>query len=102
MNVELQSHPDGVVLPVRAQPKARRSAITGEHAGALKVSVTAPAEKGKANAAIIAVLAKEFGLAKSQIELLSGQTSSQKRFLLRGESMADVAAKIAARLGEDR
>lgn len=98
MNVELQPHSDGVVLPVRAQPKGRRSAITGEHAGALKVSVTAPAEKGKANLAIIALLAKEFGLAKSQIELLSGQTSSHKRFLLRETSLTDIAETIAARL----
>jgi uncharacterized protein YggU (UPF0235/DUF167 family) len=47
--IELGEHPAGVILPVRAQPGASRAGIRGEHAGALKVSVTQVAEKGKAN-----------------------------------------------------
>ena len=79
----LESHPDGLILPVRAQP-ARRNEIRGVQDGGLKVCVTASPEKGKANKAMIELLAKSLGLKKSQIELISGQTSHQKRFLLRG------------------
>ena len=49
----------------------------------LKVSVTQAPEKGKANKAVIELLAKKLGLKKSQIELIAGETSHQKRFLLR-------------------
>ncbi len=49
--------PDGVVLPVLAHPGSKRDGILGERAGALRVAVTAPPEKGKANAAIQSVLA---------------------------------------------
>ena len=55
-------HARGVVLPVLAHPGAKRDGILGERAGALRVAVTAPPEKGKANAAIQAVLAERTGL----------------------------------------
>jgi hypothetical protein len=45
--------------------------------------VTQAPEKGKANKAVIELLSKLLGLRKSQIELLAGETSSQKRFLVR-------------------
>jgi len=72
------------VIAVRAQPGAKKNGITGEHDGALNVSVTQAPEKGKANKAIVEVLAKQLGLKKSQVSLLSGQTTQQKRFLLSG------------------
>ncbi len=82
--IEVQPHPEGVVLAVQAQPGARRSEIRGEHAAALKVSVTQIAEKGKANRALCHLLARKLGLNRSQVELLTGETQSRKRFLLRG------------------
>ena len=87
--IAIEPHPDGVILPVRAHAGARRNEIRGEQDGALKVSVTQAPEKGKANKAIIELLAKRLGLRKSQIELLSGETSPQKRFLVRAVT-ADV------------
>jgi uncharacterized protein (TIGR00251 family) len=82
--IRLETRTDGVVLAVRASPGARRNEIRGEHDGALKVAVAQPPEKGKANQAIMELLAKRLRLRRSQIELLSGETSSQKRFLIRG------------------
>ena len=79
-SIVLEQTESGVILPVQARPGAKQNAITGEHNGALKVSVTQVAEKGKANAALIQVLAKQLGLKKSQISLLSGQTSNRKKF----------------------
>ena len=93
----LASHPDGTILPVRAQPGARRSEIRGIQDGMLKVCVTQSPEKGKANRVIVELLSKSLGLKKSQIELLSGETSHQKRFLVRGVTIDELAqqAKIA-------
>lgn len=92
--IQLSSHPEGVVLPVHAQPGAAKNAIRGEHAGMLKVSVTQIAEKGKANKSLVEVLAKGLGLKRSQIELIAGETQPQKRFLIRGVSPADLTGRI--------
>jgi len=92
--IALEQRASGIVLPVRAQPGAKKNALTGEHAGQLKVSVTQAPEKGKANAAIIEVLAAGLGLKRSQIELLAGETSGQKKFLVTGVSLAELQARI--------
>lgn len=82
--IELTAHPRGVMLPVRAHAGARKNGIVGEHDGMLRVDVTTAPEKGKANKAIVGVLGGAFGLPKSSIELVAGETSSQKRFLIAG------------------
>jgi uncharacterized protein (TIGR00251 family) len=94
VTITLQPHPEGTVLPVRAHPGARRNEIGGEQDGMLKVSVTQAPEKGKANKALIGVLAKGLGLRKSQIELISGETSSRKRFLVRDVSPGVLSDRI--------
>jgi uncharacterized protein YggU (UPF0235/DUF167 family) len=92
--IELEPHPAGVLLPVRAHAGAKRNAITGEHAGMLKVSVTQAPEKGKANQAIQALLAVVLQLRKSQIELIAGETATQKKFLVRDVSAERLRARI--------
>lgn len=82
MNVTLRQVADGIELPVKASPGSRRNEIRGTIGGALKVSVTAAAEKGKANTAIIKLLSKQLRLSKSQIRLLAGPTSTLKKFLI--------------------
>ena len=73
-----------IILPVRAQAGARSNGIRGEQNGHLKVAVTQVAEKGKANKAIVAVLSRALKIPKSQIELIAGMTSTEKRFAIRG------------------
>jgi uncharacterized protein (TIGR00251 family) len=94
--IALKQHAAGVILPVRAQPGARRNAITGEHDSHLKVSVTAAPDKGKANQAIAEVLCDNLSLARSQIELLAGATSRTKQFLVRDVPLEELARRIAA------
>ncbi len=94
----LTAHADGCVIAVRAQPGARRNGVVGEHHGAIKVAVTAPADRGRANDALEAVLATAFGLKQSQIELFSGLTSRDKRFLLRGVSADEARQRLRALL----
>ena len=88
--IELRATPEGVLLPVHAQPGARRARIVGEHGGRLKVAVSQPAEKGRANAAMIEFLAAEFGIRTSQITIRSGETSPRKLLQIAGTSEAQV------------
>src|SRR5260370_42096496 len=92
--IDIGEHPEGCVLSVRAQPGARKEGIKGEHDGALKVAVTAPADRGRANQALIEVLSEALGLKQSHIELLSGQSSRQKRCLIRGMTKAQLVARV--------
>jgi uncharacterized protein (TIGR00251 family) len=63
--IELEAVSNGVVIPLQAQPKARKNGVIGVHAGCLKVAVTAAPERGKANKAIIKILAEALGVRKS-------------------------------------
>jgi uncharacterized protein (TIGR00251 family) len=100
--IAIGSHPDGVVLPVLAHPGSKRNAVLGERAGALRVAVTAPPEKGKANAAVQAVLAEALGLKPAQLALLSGAGSRPKRFLIAGINPEELARRLAALLPRAR
>jgi uncharacterized protein (TIGR00251 family) len=97
--IAITEHAEGCVLPVRAQPGARRSGVQGEQNGALKVAVTAPPEDGRANAALVEVLREALGVKRSQVELLSGQTSREKKFLIRGLRKAELERLVAALVG---
>jgi len=92
--IAVEAHPKGAIFSVRAQPGSRENGVRGERAGALKVSVTQAAEKGKANQAVVDVLCDVLGLRRSQIELISGDTSRQKRFLVRDITVDQLQQKL--------
>ncbi|WP_029011686.1 DUF167 domain-containing protein [Niveispirillum irakense] len=80
----------GARLFVRASPRASRNAVQGIAPGAdermqVKVAVTAVPEDGKANAAIIKILAKEWRIAKSSIDIVAGGTDRSKVLFVAGE-----------------
>jgi uncharacterized protein (TIGR00251 family) len=81
-------------VSVHATPGARRNHVGGCHADALRVSVTAAADKGRANKAIAKVLADALGVKLSQIELISGQTNRRKVFEI-NQSPAGLAEKVS-------
>jgi uncharacterized protein (TIGR00251 family) len=85
---------EGCILPVRAQPGARRPGVLGEQAGALKIAVSAPPEDGRANKALAETLRNVLGLKRSQVELLSGATSRDKWYLIRGMSKAELEDRL--------
>ena len=67
------------VVRVKAIPKSARTEIVGELAdGSLKIRIAAPPERGKANAALCAYLAREIGTTQANVDVISGQTSSIK------------------------
>ena len=92
-------HAEGATIAVRAQPGARKDGVTGERAGALKVAVTAPAEAGRANAALVEVIRDWLGLKRSQVELIGGATNRNKVFLIRGVTADELTALVAMKLG---
>jgi uncharacterized protein (TIGR00251 family) len=94
VNLRLESTTDGLLLPVKAQPGARRNGVVGVHDGRLKVAVTQVAERGKANAAVLDVLAEAIGLRSSQLEIISGATNREKLVLVRGIDAADLTQRI--------
>lgn len=94
--LDLQTDGDGVLLPVQAQPKAKQNAVTGVHDGRLKVAVTQAPERGKANDAILKLLAKSLGLKRSQLELIAGATSSRKVFRVTGVTATELEEQITA------
>ena len=81
----------GIIVRVRLTPNSSSCSIRGvfknaEGDGYLKITVTAVPEKGKANQALIAYLAKQLSLAKSRLEIVSGETDRCKKVLIKGEN----------------
>ena len=69
---------------VRVVPNSSKDEVVGLYDGALKVKVCAVPEKGKANKAVIELMVTHYGVNKSQVVLLSGETSSHKVFEILG------------------
>ena len=92
-----------MTLRVKVIPRSPKTEFAGEMAdGTVKVRVAAPPEKGKANKAIAQLLAKWLGLKKSQVELIVGDTSSEKRLLVHNIEKEALAARIEAALAAGR
>lgn len=87
-----------LIVAVRLTPKGGRDAVEGWAKSAdgkeyLKIRVSAPPQDGKANAALIALLAKVLDLPKSSIEIVAGETARLKRIAIHSNAPA-----LAARL----
>jgi hypothetical protein len=91
--VGVTEHRDGCVLVVRAQPGAKKSRVVGEYAGALKIAVTAPAQDGRANQALVELLREVLGV--KRVELVGGETNREKRFLIRNVNKEELEARLA-------
>jgi uncharacterized protein (TIGR00251 family) len=90
----LEAHAEGVLLHLQIQPKSSRNQVVGEHDGRLKIQITAPPVDGKANKALLAFLAKQLRLAKSNLRLLRGESSRKKTILACGCSLEDVRSRL--------
>ena len=88
------SRPEGALLAVRVQPRARRSAVEGWRDGALAVRVTAAPTEGRANRAVIELLADAFDVPASAIELVSGARGRDKLFRVGALTLDDLRARL--------
>jgi hypothetical protein len=87
--------PDGSTVSVRVHPGAKKDAVTGTHAGAVKIALSAPPLDGRANEALIAFVAGQLHLPRSRVALLSGASSRSKVLRITGKSAAEVHAALS-------
>lgn len=83
-----------VLLSVHVQPGARRSEVVGRHGDALKVRVAALPEDGKANRAVVALVAEALGVAAGDVTLVSGASSRRKRLRIAGTAAEAVSERL--------
>ncbi len=84
----------GVVLSLQVQPRSSRNQIVGLHGDLLKVKLTSPPVDGAANKCCCDFLAKLFGVAKSNVSIIGGETSRKKRVLVCGVQRDAVLALL--------
>lgn len=84
-------HSEALRIHIKAVPGASRDEIAGMLGERLKVRISAPAEGGKANRAICALIAKRLGLRKNQVTIESGHASPEKVLRIEGASKEAIA-----------
>lgn len=82
--IEYQNSGSSLIFSVRVIPRSSKTEIVGEHDGALKVKLRSPPVEGAANAEIVKMMAKSFGVARSAVSIISGETSRNKRVRVEG------------------
>ena len=83
-----------IIVKVKIVPGSSKNKIIGVYNDSLKITITAPPVEGKANKKCIAYLAKYFDVAKSKIEIISGQTSKNKLIKIYDISQKEFLNKI--------
>jgi uncharacterized protein len=84
------------VIAIRVQPRAGREEVAGERGGAIVVRVTAPAEGGRANRALIRLIARRTRVRRGAVEIVHGLSSREKLVRVEGMSDEDVRAALLA------
>jgi uncharacterized protein len=89
-----------LVLSVHAQPGAGRSQVVGVHGDALKIRVAAPPTQNRANDALSELVAETFGVKAAAVELISGASSRQKRFRVKGVDPDEIDRLLSVALND--
>jgi len=84
----------GVVISVKVVPGGSRTGLAGVFGDMLKIKVSAPAEKGKANRCLLEFLAKKVGVKKKAVSIVSGRTSPVKKVQILGISAKMLLDKL--------
>jgi uncharacterized protein len=80
-------------LKIRVQPRAKRTEVAGERAGAILIRVNAPPVDGRANEAVCRLIAKRLGVASGAVRVVRGDTARDK--VVRVDGIDAVAARAA-------
>ena len=88
-------------IALKVVPGASRSGIAGWLGDSLKVRVKAQAESGKANAAVVAILARALGLQRSEVVIVSGHSSPRKVVAIHNLPDAEAREKLGKASGSD-
>jgi len=82
------------VLRLRVVPNAKRSEVVGLHGEAIKIKIQAPAQEGKANAALLEFLAKKLDVPTRQVTLVAGEKSRDKIVAIEGIEETDARQRL--------
>lgn len=77
--INISESDEAVTFDVRVVPRASKSEVIGEHGGALKVRLFSAPVDGAANAELVKLLAKYFGVSRGNVEIVAGEASKSKR-----------------------
>lgn len=86
-------------VKIRVHPRASRNQILGYQGDTLRVRVTAPPEEGRANEAVIALLAEALGIAKSRIKIVRGHASREKLVMVESLGQEETQRRLASQPG---
>lgn len=89
-------------LRLRVSPGAGRAGIVGRHGDAWKVRVTAPPEEGRANDAVLRLLADVLSVPRGALTLVSGHSARDKIVMLDGVGPAQIERRLASATTSDR
>jgi uncharacterized protein (TIGR00251 family) len=92
--------PGGIDLLVRAQPGAKKSGVLGLVGDSIKLGVSAPPEDGKANEALVELIADLLSVRKSCVSLVSGKSARGKRFRILAISAQEALSRFHPYLSE--
>lgn len=80
-----------VTIDILVQPRASRTKIGPMHDGRLKIAVTAPPVDGEANAAVIELISRRLGIARSDVEVIAGASSRRKTLRIANATTQQIA-----------
>jgi uncharacterized protein (TIGR00251 family) len=88
----------GVLLRVKVVPNSSRTQFAGMLGDAVKIKVAQPPEDGKANDAVVRLIAEALGIAPSRVSVTAGHTRPQKEIQIAGLTVEEVDGTLAAAL----
>jgi len=94
MSVAVEASGGGMRFRVKVQARARRNELAGEHDGAVRVRVTAPPVEGRANEAVVELLAEHLRVPKSSIRIVAGERAPLKTVEVAGLDAAAIAERL--------
>jgi uncharacterized protein (TIGR00251 family) len=99
MSIRVETAGSSIRIQLKVVPNASRTRVVGEYQGALKVAVATPPEKGRANEAVIELLARSLGLRRNQLTIESGTTSARKTLSITGVNADAMKRALESLLG---
>lgn len=90
----LEEKSSNIYIHIHVQPRASKNEIVGIHGDSLKVRLTSPPVEGAANSLLVEFMAKKLGIAKSRIEIVSGEKSRHKTLRVEGLSKSEAASSL--------
>ena len=95
MRIRISEGDGAVRFAVHAQPRASRTELAGPHGDAIKIRLAAPPVEGAANAELVSFLAKQLGVPKSAVRVVTGRQARRKTVEVTGLDAAAVRARLS-------